>query len=428
MLEDSDPSLPNAPAINRPDTWGKHYSIEVVQHPIRARMCGFGDKDRRPLAPAAVVKMVVRNEDDSVVNADDVDISFFLVMVDLWSEDGKEEMNLVLNPSAADRHAQANGRKRRNTSMRNAPVAPPPAPASGPVLRSNSGGAPTFTAPLPYAYQGSGVSDASAVQPRLSPTEADPSQPTRTSSDPPERTNSSQWSPESNAGPSWDTPNVYPSPTEYATRDSDGRPRQWPSQSPLGVSYPPAQGGGPAYSPTSAAAPPTPLPAVYPMESPVTVTSQPLMASSRQLVASLPPRHTYTRTIVGPLSANASRLVDENRNPGIFFLFQDLSIRTEGKFRLRLRLVNIGAPPAPEYGASQVCELTAPVLAQTFTEPFTVYSAKRFPGVPGGSFRTDLLLYVPTAAETTPLSIALGNQGQKLPSACIALPYLDIHL
>lgn len=24
-----------------------------------------------------------------------------------------------------------------------------------------------------------------------------------------------------------------------------------------------------------------------------------------------------------------------------------------------------------------------PVLAQAFTEPFTVYSAKRFPGVPG---------------------------------------------
>ncbi|KAG1788072.1 uncharacterized protein HD556DRAFT_1406248 [Suillus plorans] len=26
----------------------KHYSLEVVQHPMRARMCGFGDEDRRP--------------------------------------------------------------------------------------------------------------------------------------------------------------------------------------------------------------------------------------------------------------------------------------------------------------------------------------------------------------------------------------------
>ncbi len=42
------------------------------------------------------------------------------------------------------------------------------------------------------------------------------------------------------------------------------------------------------------------------------------------------PRHTYTRTLVGPLSANATVLQDEHRKPGIFFLFQDLSVRTEG--------------------------------------------------------------------------------------------------
>jgi hypothetical protein len=41
-------------------------------------------------------------------------------------------------------------------------------------------------------------------------------------------------------------------------------------------------------------------------------------------------RQSYTRTLVGPLSANACRLKDEHRKPGIFFLFQDLSVRTEG--------------------------------------------------------------------------------------------------
>ena len=75
------------------------------------------------------------------------------------------------------------------------------------------------------------------------------------------------------------------------------------------------------------------------------------------------PRHTYTRTLVGPLCANASKLSDEHRKPGIFFLFQDLSIRTEGTlfaqilparlvltdvldlgaFCLRIRLMNVGA-------------------------------------------------------------------------------------
>jgi len=99
------------------------------------------------------------------------------------------------------------------------------------------------------------------------------------------------------------------------------------------------------------------------------------------------------------LSANACRLLDEHRKPGVFFLFQDLSIRTEGRFRLRLRLMNVGAPPAPESGALQVHNHVSPILAQTYTQAFDVFSAKRFPGVP----------------DTTALSIAFGNQGQKLP-------------
>lgn len=57
-----------------------------------------------------------------------------------------------------------------------------------------------------------------------------------------------------------------------------------------------------------------------PVNAPVT-TSYPPMPS---------PRLAYTRTLVGPLSANACRLQDEHRKPGIFFLFQDLSVRTEG--------------------------------------------------------------------------------------------------
>jgi len=69
-------------------------------------------------------------------------------------------------------------------------------------------------------------------------------------------------------------------------------------------------------------------------------TSIPLMTSYPPMKSS---RSTYTRALVGPLSANATRLQDEHRKPGIFFLFQDLSVRTEGTFRLRMRLMNIGA-------------------------------------------------------------------------------------
>lgn len=43
----------------------------------------------------------------------------------------------------------------------------------------------------------------------------------------------------------------------------------------------------------------------------------------------------------------------------------------------------IPSTPAPEPGSVRVHSEISPVLAQAFTEPFTVYSAKRFPGVPG---------------------------------------------
>lgn len=41
---------------------------------------------------------------------------------------------------------------------------------------------------------------------------------------------------------------------------------------------------------------------------------------------------SFTRTLVGPLVSNAQKLLDEHRKAGIFFLFQDLSVRTEGEY------------------------------------------------------------------------------------------------
>jgi Velvet factor len=109
--------------------------------------------------------------------------------------------------------------------------------------------------------------------------------------------------------------------------------------------------------------PPPPVPS-YPSAHSSSGTTTPQSTIPRNL-------NTYTRTLVGPLSANACRLLDEHRKPGIFFLFQDLSVRTEGQlamshskimmryfriqsdtdpafvysgtFRLRMRLMNVGA-------------------------------------------------------------------------------------
>lgn len=71
-------------------------------------------------------------------------------------------------------------------------------------------------------------------------------------------------------------------------------------------------------------------PQYYTSHYPPSVHNEP--ASTLAVHGPPPPRHTYTRTLVGPLSSNACRLLDEHRKPGIFFLFQDLSVRTEGMF------------------------------------------------------------------------------------------------
>jgi hypothetical protein len=38
---------------------GRKYELLVVQQPRRARMCGFGDKDRRPITPPPCVRLVI---------------------------------------------------------------------------------------------------------------------------------------------------------------------------------------------------------------------------------------------------------------------------------------------------------------------------------------------------------------------------------
>ncbi|KAI6130308.1 velvet factor-domain-containing protein [Pisolithus croceorrhizus] len=445
--------------------WSGHYSLEVVQNPIRARMCGFGDKDRRPLAPAVVAKMIVRREDNSIVDVDEVDCSFFLVTVDLWSADGSREMNLVLHPSStSDRYVPVGANKSKqhrgsNPSM-SSPRSDHPSPSSShstptsatepsripmdaqltrfwavprrrlgttiqitrtqleahpylippvipgqvrspPLLILQVDGvthtqlplgkwiAPTSRIPCFVALQETACKRSPRQNPGMGQTGF------RTDHD---TGNFRSWS--AVADPSYG----LPAPSQgsvYGNQEVDSTTRSHPPVDADQGRYPqePYSVAGQGYD-----NPPVYSSPIHPNQSPQTTYyqhsySQSTSSSSSPASAHSLPRHTYTRTLVGPLSSNACRLLDEHRRPGIFFLFQDLSVRTEGKFRLRLRLMNVGDSPTPGLGATRVHTAASPVLAQAFTETFTVYSAKRFPGVP----------------DTTPLSIAFGNQGQKLP-------------
>jgi len=107
------------------------------------------------------------------------------------------------------------------------------------------------------------------------------------------------------------------------------------------------------------------------------------------------PSGMFTRNLIGSLCVSAFKLTDPENNMGVWFILQDLSVRTEGSFRLKMNFVNVGSPTSPQSLNSG----SAPVLASTFSDVFQVFSAKKFPGV----------------IESTSLSKCFATQGIKIP-------------
>ncbi|KAG1464033.1 hypothetical protein G6F46_000668 [Rhizopus delemar] len=89
--------------LGRPSQKNKKYRLKIIQNPIRARSCGFGEKDRRPIDPPPILQLFIERPDGTLQNAieDDGDVSRSLVQCDLYSEDGKEHRGSVYNPSNA---------------------------------------------------------------------------------------------------------------------------------------------------------------------------------------------------------------------------------------------------------------------------------------------------------------------------------------
>ncbi|PPJ51778.1 hypothetical protein CBER1_09670 [Cercospora berteroae] len=264
---------------------GLRYSLQVVQQPQRARMCGFGDKDRRPITPPPCVRLViVDSTTGKEVGMDDGllgDPSFYILQVDLWAETADREANVV--------RASSNSPA---VSISSATTTSYPPPAETPR--------PYETTQVMYIGEG---------------------------------------------GPFYASVPIHPS---QVTR--------------------PAYGGGMFYGQMG-------QPIGYPA---------PAQQSSAM----------YTRNLIGSLTVNAARLSDNEGKQGFWFVLQDLSVRTEGFFRLRMSFIDIS-----NRGAPGVNRGSAPVLAWTFSDKFQVYSAKKFPGV----------------IESTPLSKCFAGQGIKIP-------------
>ncbi|PVV02595.1 hypothetical protein BB560_002948 [Smittium megazygosporum] len=76
------------------------FQIFVVQHPLRARMCGFGEKDRRTIDPPPAVQLKFFNQNWEPVELTEAEVSSMIVSASLWSQDGLQPCSLVVDPSS----------------------------------------------------------------------------------------------------------------------------------------------------------------------------------------------------------------------------------------------------------------------------------------------------------------------------------------
>ncbi|PWZ03142.1 hypothetical protein BCV70DRAFT_147926, partial [Testicularia cyperi] len=283
---------------------GKRYRLVVVQHPSRARMCGFGDKDRRPLSPTLIVKLIITDEETgNEVNPLDVNTSLFLLATDLCHPD-----DLTLAPRNILVHHQASTLPTSSTGSY----------AQG-IGRPLDG----------YRHAGAGAGHAGYPDDAGSVDQ--------------------DWRMQAEGQPRYTGGQPVPTtgnPTSsLSSYDRSGHGQQGPGSS--------MQYGGT------------------------------FMAGQAE---------SYTRNLVGAAVASASVLKDEQDKWCIFFVFQDISVRTEGVYRIKLMFVNLELNGRVGTGVSEA-------LAECYTDPFTVYSPRRFPGM----------------LDPTPLSRKLASQGIKIP-------------
>jgi hypothetical protein len=105
------------------------------------------------------------------------------------------------------------------------------------------------------------------------------------------------------------------------------------------------------------------------------------------------PEEKHARVMMGNIFANAVPLEDEHGKRGFFYIFPDLSIRVEGRYRLKFDLLRVVLPPGPP-----ALPGTNHVAAEVLSDVFVVYAAKKFPGM----------------MQSTELTKAIARQGIKI--------------
>ncbi|KAI9207095.1 velvet factor [Polychytrium aggregatum] len=80
---------------------GRDYFLEVLQHPSRARSCGWGDSsDFRPIDPPSILQLFARTPDGRILKSprDIYEAINFVVHVKLWSNEGDRDQSFTPKP------------------------------------------------------------------------------------------------------------------------------------------------------------------------------------------------------------------------------------------------------------------------------------------------------------------------------------------
>ncbi|GAA5994697.1 velvet factor family protein [Rhodotorula paludigena] len=405
------------------------YTVTVVQQPIRARMCGFGDKDRRPISPPLIVQLTAVDQSTGLqVPVDDLDTTFLILASDLRDSDTLGDANLILPPGSS-------GRISSSSAMRTPSSSCASSQHSSAASRSCSPSSPPFEYPSPQDSQTSPKgTPKGALGPLPEEEEEDdnrtpqPSGMTRllssapSVSPPPPASGLKRPSPGAEPPMSLDFPDA-PSqpPPAKRLRTGESRPLPLPN-SPTVPLTPPSStvacshdtdSHDPSCASTAAALPPASAPAPpsnssfipYARARPSYTEHRSMTSSASNDGPSAPDADVegtevstaLVPNLIGTLHTNAYKLKDLDGERGVYFVLPDLSVRNEGQFRLRLRLLSIG------FGGAR-SEAGLNVVASACTDPFRVCSAKKFEGM----------------LDPTPLSQCFAKQGVRIPTRKVA--------
>jgi hypothetical protein len=229
----------------------------------------------------------------------------FVLNVDLWSADGQNEVNLVrhsqTSPSISMTAAVSYAHVEHGSHTAFSHILPG---AGQPQIKFEHGAGPSYAPPpaYPNPYGAAPMNQYSQPPPQSYGNQGYPHQAYAPV------TTAPQYAPQNGyaqqGGP---PPNMYyPQQPMHNQQQLDFTPvsQALPSQNPMG-----GYGNRSAYPP------------------------QDMSIQQRMPQANSQPAGMFTRNLIGSLAASAFRLTDPDDRIGIWFVLQDLSVRTEGTFR-----------------------------------------------------------------------------------------------